>query len=138
MSLDDCWTNPERSPAMLELLLLGPMEARVDGRPATLGPPQQRALLAALALRPGSVLSVDALIDALWADRPPDSPTNILQGYVARLRSVLEPRRDRRQSPSVLLTRPPGYLLEVTAEHTDAGRFRRLVEDTCKVGDASH
>ncbi|HEY2205553.1 MAG TPA: BTAD domain-containing putative transcriptional regulator [Pseudonocardia sp.] len=114
---------------MLDLRMLGPMEALVDDRPVALGPPQQRALLAALALRPGSVLGVDALVEALWADRSPGSATNILQGYVARLRSVLEPHRGRGQPASVLVTRAPGYLLAVSAEQTDAGRFRRLVCD---------
>jgi predicted ATPase/DNA-binding SARP family transcriptional activator len=112
---------------MLDLRLLGPLEALVDGRPVVLGAPQQRALLAALALAPGSVLGVDALVAALWADRPPESAANILQGYVARLRAVLEPDRPRGQAASVLVTRAPGYLLAVAGGQTDAGRFRDLV-----------
>jgi DNA-binding SARP family transcriptional activator len=34
----------------MDIRLLGPIEASVDGRPAELGPPQQRAVLAMLAL----------------------------------------------------------------------------------------
>ncbi|HTK64486.1 MAG TPA: BTAD domain-containing putative transcriptional regulator [Pseudonocardia sp.] len=118
---------------MLDLLLLGPLEALVDECPLALGPPQQRALLAALALRPGSVVGVDALVDALWAERVPESATNILQGYVARLRAVLVPRRDRGRPATVLVTRPPGYLLAVPAEQTDAGRFATLVEQARRI-----
>lgn len=62
---------------MLEFRLLGPLEAIADGHPLRLGPPQQRALLAALVLQAGSVVSVDSLIDAVWGDRPPESAANI-------------------------------------------------------------
>jgi predicted ATPase/DNA-binding SARP family transcriptional activator len=110
---------------MLELRLLGPVEALVDDRPVPLGPPQRRALLAVLGLRPGVVVGVDALIAGLWADRAPESAPNIVQGHVARLRSALEPDRDA--PPRLLLTRPPGYLLAVPDEQTDVGRFHRLL-----------
>ncbi|MDQ4011593.1 MAG: winged helix-turn-helix domain-containing protein [Actinomycetota bacterium] len=113
---------------MLEFRLLGPLEAIADGRPLRLGPPQQRALLAALVLQAGSVVSVDSLIDAVWADRPPESAANIVQSYVARLRTLLEPQRARGEPARLLLTRPPGYVLTLQPEQTDAGRFCRLVE----------
>ncbi|MCA1675093.1 MAG: winged helix-turn-helix domain-containing protein [Actinobacteria bacterium] len=113
---------------MLEFRLLGPLEAIADGRPLRLGPPQQRALLAALVLQAGSVVSVDSLIDAVWGDRPPESAANIVQSYVARLRRLLEPQRARGEPARLLLTRPPGYLLDLQPDQTDAGRFYQLVE----------
>ncbi|HZA18477.1 MAG TPA: BTAD domain-containing putative transcriptional regulator [Pseudonocardiaceae bacterium] len=113
---------------MLEFRLLGPLEAIADGRPLRLGPPQQRALLAALVLRAGSVVSVDSLIDAVWGDRPPESAANIVQSYVARLRRLLEPQRARGEPARLLLTRPPGYVLALQPDQTDAGRFCQLVE----------
>lgn len=113
---------------MLEFRLLGPLEAIADGRPLRLGPPQQRALLAALVLQAGSVVSVDSLIDAVWGDRPPESAANIVQSYVARLRRLLEPQRARGEPARLLLTRPPGYVLALQPDQTDAGRFCRLVE----------
>lgn len=47
--------------------MLGPVAARVNGRPVELGGPQQRRLLAALVLDAGRVVSADRLADRLWS-----------------------------------------------------------------------
>jgi DNA-binding SARP family transcriptional activator len=62
--------------------VLGPLEVLVDGAPTRLGGIKQRIVLAMLALRANSEVSRDALIEALWADQPPDRPTGVLQVYV--------------------------------------------------------
>jgi DNA-binding SARP family transcriptional activator/DNA-binding beta-propeller fold protein YncE len=84
------------------------------------------------------VVSLDRLIDELWAGTPPDSAANIVQGYVSHLRKALEPGRER-GSHELLLSRPPGYMLRIGRDQCDAYRFvrlsgegRRLLED----GDA--
>jgi predicted ATPase/DNA-binding SARP family transcriptional activator len=120
----------------MEFRLLGPLGVLADGRPLPLGPPQQRALLAVLALRAGEVVGVDTLIDAIWQDRPPDSALNIVHGYVAALRGVLEPDRRRGEPATVLRTRPPGYLLALRPDQTDAARFASLVDTARRSGDA--
>jgi DNA-binding SARP family transcriptional activator len=55
----------------LRIELLGPVEARVDGRPVALGGQRPRAVFAVLALMDGRVVSTDRLIDELWGDEPP-------------------------------------------------------------------
>jgi predicted ATPase/DNA-binding SARP family transcriptional activator len=120
----------------LEFRLLGPLGVLADGRPLPLGPPQQRALLAVLALRAGELVGVDALIDAIWPDRPPDTALNIVHGYVAALRGVLEPDRRRGEPATVLQTRSPGYLLALRPDQTDAARFASLVDTARRAGDA--
>ena len=100
-----------------EYRILGPLEALVGGEPIELGGPRQRALLGVLLTRAGLTVSRDALVDALWGDDPPASATNILQTYVSHLRKALPPDR--------LLTRPPGYALEVEADELDLRRFER-------------
>jgi DNA-binding SARP family transcriptional activator len=57
----------------MDFLILGPLEARVDGRELPLGGAKQRALLALLLLHRNQVVSTDRLIDGLWARsrRPP-------------------------------------------------------------------
>ncbi|MGH8934590.1 MAG: BTAD domain-containing putative transcriptional regulator [Egibacteraceae bacterium] len=112
----------------LAFQVLGPLEVVAGDRLLPLGPPQQRMVLASLVLRAGEVVSVDALVDAVWGPRPPESAGNLVQGYVARLRVLLEPSRQRGQSPTVLLTRPPGYVLAVSPDQVDARRFERMVE----------
>jgi DNA-binding SARP family transcriptional activator len=106
--------------AKLELGILGPVEVRVDDAPAALGGPRQRAVLAVLAIRPNQVVSVDRLIDEIWEEHPPDGAVHTVHVFVSRLRRALSAAGDR------LITRPPGYLLELKADELDADRFERL------------
>ena len=57
----------------MEILLLGPLEVRDGERTVALPRRQQRALLAALALRAGEVVSTDRLVADLWGERAPAS-----------------------------------------------------------------
>ncbi|MEZ0112212.1 DNA-binding SARP family transcriptional activator [Catenulispora sp. EB89] len=52
---------------------------------------KQSSVLAALLLRPGQVVGFDALVGALWADRPVAGARSGLATYVSRLRAVLGP-----------------------------------------------
>jgi len=49
----------------MDIRLLGPVEASLDRGPAPLGPKQQRAVLAMLALELNRTVSVDRLVDGL-------------------------------------------------------------------------
>jgi len=104
----------------VEFLVLGPLEARVDGRALPLGGPKQRALLALLVLSRNEVVSRDRLIDSLWGERAPESAQRSLDTYVSRLRSLLGGDRIER--------RPPGYLLRVEPGELDFERFEALLE----------
>jgi DNA-binding SARP family transcriptional activator len=110
----------------IEFKLLGPLEVQGERGPVSLGSPQQRALLALLVLNANEVVSRDRLIDELWGERPPATAAKLVQVYVSRLRKALEPDRSRGESGRVLVTRPPGYLIAVEAEHLDLGLFERL------------
>ena len=102
---------------MVQVLLLGPVVARGDdGTELDLGARARRAVLAALAEQPGRVVSVDALTDRLWGDSPPPTATNLLQGYVGKLRRVL--------GDAAIETHSPGYVLH---SDTDATLFEDLV-----------
>jgi DNA-binding SARP family transcriptional activator len=102
--------------------ILGPPELLLDGRPVGVGGPQQRALLALLLLEANRVVSADRLVDQLWGERPPSTARGLLQGCVAQLRRAL--RAGDRQP---LVTRPPGYMLEVRPGELDLARFEDLV-----------
>ena len=73
----------------MEIRLLGPLEVRDGERTLALPRRQQRALLAALALRAGEVVSTDRLIADLWGERAPVSASGSLQNTVSALRKVL-------------------------------------------------
>ena len=105
----------------MQLGLLGPFEVRLDGGPPlALGGARQRSLLAILALRPNEVVSTDQLVDQLWGERPPATAVHTVQVFVSRLRGVLG------SAGESLITRPPGYVLEVAVDDIDAERCERL------------
>jgi YVTN family beta-propeller protein len=109
----------------LQFRVLGPVEVCDDRRSLPVGGPKQRALLADLVLNAGNIVPTARLIDDLWGDAPPQTAGHTVETYVARLRRVL---RDGSR-PAVLLTKPPGYVLDVGPDHVDAFRFERLVKD---------
>jgi DNA-binding SARP family transcriptional activator len=105
----------------LQLGILGPLEVRIDDSdPLTLGGRRQKALLAVIALHANEVVSTDRLIDELWGERAPPTALHTVQVFVSRLRKALGPFGHR------LLTRPPGYVLDLGIDEIDAGRYERL------------
>lgn len=69
--------------------ILGPLQAVHGDTPIDIGPPKQRAVLAALLLAQGRVVSVDRLVYAVWGDEVPASATASLQAYISNLRRAL-------------------------------------------------
>jgi predicted ATPase/DNA-binding winged helix-turn-helix (wHTH) protein len=105
----------------VEFGVLGPLEVRVAGRPVAVPGARQRALLTALLLRRGSVVPFDRLVDEVFGEEPPEEARNALQTYVARLRLALGP------AAAVIVTRAPGYVLEVPRDAVDVERFTTLL-----------
>jgi DNA-binding SARP family transcriptional activator len=107
---------------LLEFRILGPLEV-IDGD-RSLTPPGtiQRALLAILLLHVNRVVSSDQLIDLLWGDEPPASGSTALQVRVSQLRKALG------GAGAHIVTRPPGYLIQLEREQFDLHRFELLVE----------
>ncbi|WP_330186308.1 BTAD domain-containing putative transcriptional regulator [Dactylosporangium sp. AC04546] len=112
----------------MEFRILGPLEVVTgDSDPVDVGTPKQRAVLTMLAAQPGRTVSVQRLVEELWADEPPERATASLQAYVSRLRRALEPGRTSRDRSAVLVSRAPGYFLAVPDEAVDATRFAAAV-----------
>ncbi|WP_167761199.1 AfsR/SARP family transcriptional regulator, partial [Geodermatophilus sp. DF01-2] len=110
--------------------VLGPLEVEdADGRPVDVGGAKPRALLTLLLAEPGRVVAVDRIVSALWGEHPPPTVTGTLQAHVSHLRRVLEPARGPREAPTVLLTRPPGYLLQAGPAQLDSLCFAQLAEE---------
>ncbi|MFC7914119.1 ATP-binding protein [Streptomyces sp. NPDC057386] len=100
--------------------ILGVAQAEDEhGTPAAPGGPRLRALLTALALRPGLVTAPETLIAEVWADDPPQDAPAALQALVARLRRTLG--RD------AVTSEPGGYRLTATKNDVDLHVFERLV-----------
>jgi DNA-binding SARP family transcriptional activator/tetratricopeptide (TPR) repeat protein len=111
----------------LDYRLLGRFEVRADGRLVDLGTPKQRAVLAILLLECGRVVPTDRLLELLWGDATVS--TSSLQSYVSNLRRVLEPDRRPRDPNTVLVTQPPGYLVNADRCAVDVFRFEDLVSE---------
>ncbi|MFD6388761.1 BTAD domain-containing putative transcriptional regulator [Nocardia sp. NPDC060259] len=109
--------------------VLGPLRVEVGERPADLGGPRQRALLARLVLAGGDVVSTDRLIDDLWAGDPPPKALGALQAHISYLRRAIEPGRPPRAPATVLISEAPGYALRLDRSAVDAWQFERLLAD---------
>lgn len=105
----------------VRIRLLGGVEV-VDGNGAAvdIGAGKCRALLAALALQPGTAVPDWRLIDLLWGEQPPRTAVRTLQSYIARLRGGLGATRIVRSGAA--------YRLDVPADAVDVIRFGRRVE----------
>src|SRR5215218_175967 len=101
----------------MEFRILGPLEVHNGDTPVRLDGRRQRALLARLLLEPNRTVAVDRLVDDLWGDNVPESAVKMVHIYVSRLRKLLP--------PGTLVTRAPGYGLEVEPDAIDAVRFSR-------------
>jgi DNA-binding SARP family transcriptional activator len=112
--------------------LLGPLWVGVDGRAVPVGSPKHRVLLAALLLSAGRPVSVADLVEALWADAPPDRPRRALQTYVTRLRALLEEADPG--AGLLIVTCADGYLIDVAEEQLDLLRFQRRLADADRLG----
>jgi basic membrane lipoprotein Med (substrate-binding protein (PBP1-ABC) superfamily)/DNA-binding SARP family transcriptional activator len=121
----------------VEFRVLGSLAAVADGAAAELGPPKQRALLAVLLMRVGEIVPVDQLIELLWGESAPRTAPHSIQIYVSDLRRALEPVG----GGDLIVTRPPGYVLDADRDSIDAWRFERLVHDGAQMldsGDQEH
>ncbi|MGH3100835.1 MAG: winged helix-turn-helix domain-containing protein [Thermoleophilia bacterium] len=105
----------------MDFHILGPLEARDQGRVVKLGGAKQRALLAVLLLHRGETLSADRLIDELWGADPPATAAKTVQVYVSRLRKALS-GGDGDGSSGLIVTREHGYELELDPERVEVAR----------------
>ena len=105
----------------MEFRILGPLEVLENGSPLPIAGAKQRALLAVLLLEANRVVSADRLIDELWGEATPDDGRNALQVRVSQLRKTVP--------TAALLTRAPGYVMEVAPSKLDSACFERLLAD---------
>lgn len=111
----------------MEFRILGPLEVRSGDEQLPLKGARQRSLLAMLLLYANQVVSADRLITELWGEESRESGANTLQVNIGRLRRALQPRGDD-ETPPVIATRSPGYVLEVDPETLDLQKFELLTE----------
>lgn len=120
----------DRALADVRVGVLGPLTVHDVTGPIHVGGIHRRRLLAFLASRVGTVVSVDAIVDALWDDDPPPTAVKTLQTHIVRLRRSLDAHAD------VIETVPGGYRLTLDAAALDAARFERAVDEAVQLASA--
>jgi DNA-binding SARP family transcriptional activator len=108
--------------------LLGPVDVAVDGRSRPVNGLRRKAVLAALALHDGQAVSTDRLVDVVWGESAPPTVVNSLQTHIWYLRGVLGSRE-------AIVARPPGYLLNLGVDGTDAQAAERLLRQGRQAAD---
>src|SRR5215470_6294753 len=109
-----------RQDCRVRIGMLGPFEVRTgDGTAVEVPGVRLRALLAALALEPGRIVTREKLVDWIWGQQPPADEVNALQALVSRLRKMLP--------GGVIEADSGGYRLAVPPDAVDVSRFERLV-----------
>lgn len=105
----------------VELGVLGSVSMWEAGEPVALGPPRQCAVLAALMVDCGHLISVEVLVDRVWGVDAPERAPRTLHTYISRLRRLV--------GAGKLVRQAGGYVLEVEPDQVDLHRFRRLVAE---------
>lgn len=101
--------------------------------PLELGPPQRRAVLAALLLRAGKSVTAAELVEGIWGEDPVPRAIAALRTHVAQLRRVLEPDRISRAPSTVLVSVGDGYALRIPPGSTDVEEVEALVSTAERV-----
>ncbi|MGW1884442.1 AfsR/SARP family transcriptional regulator [Streptomyces sp. NPDC001970] len=110
----------------LTVQLLGPVALLNAGVPIPIQGQRQVRFLAALALKPGQVVTKEAIIADSWDGEPPRTVSGQLQTSTWRIRTALEAAGLARD---VLVSHRLGYQLHVPADRIDLFVFREAVKE---------
>ncbi|HEY3005987.1 MAG TPA: BTAD domain-containing putative transcriptional regulator, partial [Kribbellaceae bacterium] len=78
-------------------------------------------------------MSIEALVDAVWADDPPATARNQVKNAIWQLRRTL----DSAGEPGRIEATPTGYSIRVASDELDRVRFERLAEQAVDADDAT-
>ncbi|MFE2727635.1 BTAD domain-containing putative transcriptional regulator [Kitasatospora sp. NPDC059327] len=108
----------------MQFNLLGPLEVVRGESPVNIGGVNQRAVLGYLLLNANRVVSARQLIRAVWGESGPPTARKMLHNAVAGLRGIL-PAGDGGPGAPALVTRAPGYVLQIDVAAMDMTVFQR-------------
>lgn len=111
----------------MDINVLGPVEVRVEDRVLDIGSRRHRQVLAALLVDAGAVVGVDTLVERVWGES--GALVGSVQAIVSRLRSRL--------GESVIVTRSPGYRVDLSGLRLDAEAFTRRLAEAREESDAA-
>ncbi|MFJ3794575.1 BTAD domain-containing putative transcriptional regulator [Kitasatospora sp. NPDC090091] len=112
--------------AGLRISVLGPVRVRYGGREVAAGSAQRQAVLAALALRAGHVVTADALAGLVWGESAPASVGAVVRNHISKLRAAVGAAGG--DAAAVLVSRGGGYALDLAGAGLDTAEFDRLAD----------
>ena len=115
----------------MQVRLLGPVDVVEESEPRLVSGLRRKAVLAALALRHGEVVSTGELVEVVWGDAAPPTAAKTLQNHVSYLRGVL-------RSKAAIIAVPPGYVLDLGDDGTDVLVAERLLRQGQQSPDAAY
>jgi DNA-binding SARP family transcriptional activator len=121
---------PEDPPS-LRFGVLGPLCAARGDTVLHTGGPKQRAVLAMLLVEANRIVSVARLAEGLWGDDVPDRGHATIQVHVSNLRKALQPADE----PPIIVTRAPGYVVDLGPDQLDLLRFKELTAEARSLHD---
>ena len=115
-------------PGGLTLRVLGELDAVRDGVVIDLGGRRQRAVLAALIIARGDVVSAERLAECVWGDGAAARSGGPLHSYVSHLRRRMQPDAGARGRTDVIVRVGAGYSLSIGPTAVDAWWFEHELE----------
>ncbi|MDC0773990.1 AfsR/SARP family transcriptional regulator [Streptomyces sp. HD] len=116
------------SPPRLRIAVLGPVQAWRDGTPLDLVPVRRQAVLTALVLRQGALVSNEQLLDGVWGAKPPGSGRRVLPSYVFTLRKAID-AQDAGRTGSAIRSGRAGYRFAVDGLRLDTTELTRHLDE---------
>lgn len=113
----------------MEIQVLGPLAATLNGVSIMPTASKPRQLLALFAFSPSRIVPVSTLMEELWGAALPQSAMTTLQTYVLQLRRLLGTAMGPDApggAKEVLATRHGGYVLQIPAGSVDLHRYEQL------------
>lgn len=113
----------------VRFVLLAGVGAWRGRRPLRIGPPRRRAVLTALLLNAGRVLTTDQLVAAVWGTAAPDKALATLHALISALRKALQPDLAPRERNRLIRTVDRGYLIDPADIDLDVRWFNTAIAD---------
>ena len=114
--------------ANVQFRVLGPFQIVGERGIYTPTASKVRQVMALLVLRANHIVSLDAIIEELWGEKPPKSAITTAQTYIYQLRKRFPPPGSEESARGLLSTLAPGYLLRVEDAEVDAFVFSQLLD----------
>ena len=119
----------------MDYRILGPFEIVGDEGSIDIAAPTQREILACLVLNANRVVSTDQLLENIWGEERPKSGLKTLRYHISKLRDSIQPDRRPKQK-CLIVTQPPGYLLETEPDLIDAVRFEHHLDRARSIAES--